>query len=326
LASELPADLPGRLEQLAGIAGPLQPHEDPQLTLAIVDLARGDAGSAADRLEQVYRRAAHEGDEPALAEVPALLAEVELARGHWPRAQRLAGEALRTARRLASPFPLGPALLAAAMVDAHLGNTEPARSAAVELVELAKRGGVVPVGLEAQAVLGFLALSQGDAQAAHAELGPLLERLGAMGVREPTWPWLVWSELDALVELGQLERAATLAQDLEARDRTLDRPLALATAARARGRICAARGDLEGRWPSCARRWPSMTGWAGRSSEPVPCWRWGWCCAAGSRSGPPARASRKPLWSSTSWGRACGRPGPPRSWAGLVAARRPPVG
>jgi DNA-binding CsgD family transcriptional regulator len=91
-----------------------------------------------------------------------------------------------------------------------------------------------------------MALSQGDAQAAHAQLGPLLERLHDMGVREPTWPWLVWSELDALVELGQLERAVTLAQDLEARGRTLDRPLALATAARARGRICAARGDLEG--------------------------------------------------------------------------------
>ncbi len=212
IAGELPPDLPGRVEQLARAARPLPAHEDPDLILSQVDLARGNTRSAATRLERLYQRAVEQGNELGLIWAPAVLAEVELARGRWPRAQRLADEALRTA--------------------------------ALELLDAAERGGLVPLMLEGRAVLGFVALSRGDANAAHAELGPLLERLGDVGVREPTWARLVWSELDALVELGQLDRAAALAEELAARGRALDRPFALATAARARGLVLAARQTL----------------------------------------------------------------------------------
>jgi DNA-binding CsgD family transcriptional regulator len=246
IAGELPPDLPGRVAQLAKAARPLPAHEDPDLILSWVDLARGDAAGAADRLERLHRRAVEQGNELGLLWALALGAEVELVRGHWPRAQRLAEEALRTARRLASPFWLTRGLLAAALVAAHLGNIEAAEAAAVELLDAAERGRLVPLQLEGRAVLGFVALSQGDAQAAHAELGPLLERLGEVGVREPTWARLVWFELDALVELGELDQAAALAEDLAARGRALARPFALATAARTRGLIQAARGDPAG--------------------------------------------------------------------------------
>jgi len=212
IAGELPPDLPGRVEQLARAARPLPAHEDPDLILSQVDLARGNTRSAATRLERLYQRAVEQGNELGLIWAPAVLAEVELARGRWPRAQRLADEALRTA--------------------------------ALELLDAAERGGLVPLMLEGRAVLGFVALSRGDANAAHAELGPLLQRLGDLGVREPTWARLVWSELDALVELGQLDRAAALAEELAARGRALDRPFALATAARARGLVLAARQTL----------------------------------------------------------------------------------
>jgi DNA-binding CsgD family transcriptional regulator len=246
IAGELPPDLPGRVEQLAHAARPLPAHEDPDLILSAVDLARGDAECAAGRLERLHRRAVEQGNELGLVWALSRGAEVELVRGSWMLAQRLANEALRTARRLANPFLLAQGLLAAALVDAHLGNIEAAQAAAMELLDAAERGGVVPLVLEGRAVLGFVALSQGDAQAAHAELGPLLERLGEVGVREPTWARMVWSELDALVELGQLDQAAALAEELEARGRALDRPFALATAARARGLVLAARGDLHG--------------------------------------------------------------------------------
>jgi DNA-binding CsgD family transcriptional regulator len=245
-AGELSVALSGRLEQLAGAAGPLPAHEDPDLSLAVVDLARGDAGSAAGRLERVDRLAVDQGNEFGVVLASALLAEVELARGRWLQAQQLAEEALRTARRLASPFPLTRGLLAASLVEAHRGNAEAAEATAVELIEVAERGGLVPLALEGRAVLGFVALSRGDAQAAHAELGPLLERLRDIGVREPSWPRLVWLELDALVELGQLDQAAALAEDLAARGGALDRPFALATAARILGLVVAARGDVDG--------------------------------------------------------------------------------
>jgi ATP/maltotriose-dependent transcriptional regulator MalT len=244
-AGELPEDLPGQVERLARAVGPLQPHEDPDLGLAAIDLARGDAGSAAARLERLYRRAVDEGDELALAVVPASLAEVELTRGDWPRAGQLAEAALRTARRLGSPFSLSRALVAVATVEAHLGRVEAAREAAAELIEVAGHGGLVPFELEGRTVLGFLALSCGDAQAAHAQLEPALQQLTGMGVREPSMLRLAWTELDALVELGRLDQAARLAAELDARGRTLERPFALATAARTRGLVHAARGELE---------------------------------------------------------------------------------
>ncbi|HEX6676543.1 MAG TPA: helix-turn-helix transcriptional regulator, partial [Actinomycetes bacterium] len=243
-AGELPADLPARVERLAGATAPRQPHEDPQLGLAAADLARGDAAAAAARLERVHRRAAELGDEPGLVWAPSFLAEVELARGRWPLARRLAGEALRTARRLDSPLVLARGLLGVALVDAHLGGAA-ADKAALELLGVAERGGLVPFELEGRAVLGFVALSRGDARAAHAELGPLLERIADMGLREPTWARLAWSELDALVELGRLDQAAELAAELEARGRALRRPSALATALRAGALVDAARGEQD---------------------------------------------------------------------------------
>jgi DNA-binding CsgD family transcriptional regulator len=245
VAGELPPDVPGRVEQLARAARPLPAHEDPDLILSMVDSAGGDTGCAAGRLERLYQRAVEQGNELGLVWVLAAQAEVELARGGWPRAQGLANQALRTARRLGRPFWLARGLLAVALVDAHLGNAAAAQAAAVELLEVAGRGGLVPLELEGRAVLGFVALSRGDAHAAHAELGPLLARLAAVGVREPTWARLVWSELDALVELGQLDQAVALAEELAARGRALDRPFATATAARARGLIQAASGDLD---------------------------------------------------------------------------------
>jgi DNA-binding CsgD family transcriptional regulator len=162
---------------------------------------------------------------------------------HWVTA----GEVGRGRAHLAAALEAAPPGRVRADLRWRLGMLALAeRAAAVELLEAAERGGLVPLMLEGRAVLGFLALSQGDAQAAHAELGPLLERLGNVGVREPTWARLVWSELDALVELGELDQASALAEDLEARGRALDRPFALATAARARGLVQAARGDLDG--------------------------------------------------------------------------------
>jgi tetratricopeptide (TPR) repeat protein len=153
IAGELPPDLPGRVEQLAHAARPLPAHEDPDLILSNIDLARGDAECAAARLARLSRRAAEQGSELGLVWPQALLAEVELVRGDWPRAQRLAGQALRTARRLASPFWLTRGLLAVALVEAHAGNAEAAQAAAVELLDEAKRGGLVPLMLEGRSVL-----------------------------------------------------------------------------------------------------------------------------------------------------------------------------
>src|SRR6185436_16153531 len=84
------------------------------------------------------------------------------------------------------------------------------------------------------AVLGFLELSLGRPAEADAYLSRALELEQAMGVREPAYFRIVPDEVEALrapfVEAG----------------RNLDRAWAIATGARCRALVLAARGDLTG--------------------------------------------------------------------------------
>jgi DNA-binding CsgD family transcriptional regulator len=91
--------------------------------------------------------------------------------------------------------------------------------------------------------LGILDLSLGDAESAHEHLLPLPGYLERAGIGEPgAFPYL-GDDAEALVALGRIDHAEALLAWLEERGRILDRPLALATAARCRGLIAAARGD-----------------------------------------------------------------------------------
>jgi len=100
--------------------------------------------------------------------------------------------------------------------------------------------------IKARAALGFLELSLGDFAAAHGWLAPAVQMTEEMNLREPGVFPFVPDEVEALVALGELESAERLTDRLDEQGRTLDRPLALATAARCRGLVAAARGDLEG--------------------------------------------------------------------------------
>jgi len=245
--TDLPAGMSDRIEQLASTTGPVAPHEEHDLFVAMVDLPAGRTELAASRWERVYRRAFECGDELALAWAAGCLVQAELAAGRWPRARKLAEESLLCAQSTASPPLLATALLFLALAEAYAGDAGPARAAAAELIETAQRHGLVPLEIEGRIVAGYVAFACGDARGAHAELGALLDRRRQMGVRMPGWPNpLIWSELDALVELGELDQAAALAADLQDRGRELNHPFALATAARGQGMILAARGDLTG--------------------------------------------------------------------------------
>ncbi len=194
----VPADLLERVEHLARAVGPQAPHEDPDLNLAYLDLTTGDAAAAAARLERVHRRAVEEGDELGVAWSGGFLAQAELAAGRWQRARQVAGELTLATRHGASAL-IPSALLAAAAVDAHLGNVETAQDSAVKLVELAQRTGLLAYESEARAVLGFVALSRNDPRSAHAEFDQVFDSLREMRVRNrpgPTWcgpTWMPWS-------------------------------------------------------------------------------------------------------------------------------------
>jgi DNA-binding CsgD family transcriptional regulator len=96
------------------------------------------------------------------------------------------------------------------------------------------------------ASLALLELSLGDPEAACRACEPLTAALEARGIGEPLHAFFLPDALEALVALGGLDRAERLIDGFEARGRQLDRVWALATGARCRALLLAARGDLAG--------------------------------------------------------------------------------
>jgi ATP/maltotriose-dependent transcriptional regulator MalT len=256
-----------RITEVGPVAGARAPSEGIEVSLAGFDVMVGNYAVAAERLEQVYQRALDEGDEIAQFWVASWLTETQVILGDWRRARRIADDALRSARRLAWPAAVHSAMQASVLVDAHLGTINTADPVIAELVAMGEHYGLGPAEIQARSIAGFLALSHGDARAAHAELGPLLQRIDQLGMREPSLLPLAWCELDALVELGELDQAAVITDDLHQRGLSLDRPFALATAARSRGRISAARGDVD---TALAKPRRSSTGSAHDCGQPKP--------------------------------------------------------
>jgi DNA-binding CsgD family transcriptional regulator len=140
-----------------------------------------------------------------------------------------------------------------AAVEASIGEEATAREDGLRALALSERFGARWDEILARAALGFLELSLGDHGAAHAWLDPLVAMTEEMGVREPGAFPFVPDEVEALVGLGELDRADALTERLEEQGRALDRGLALATAARCRGLIAAARGDRDAALQSLAR-------------------------------------------------------------------------
>ena len=94
-------------------------------------------------------------------------------------------------------------------------------------------------------VLGRLELALGNLEAAGGYLRELPGRLLAGGVNDPASP--IWADaIEALASLGELEQARAYLEPYELNARKLGSPWAIAAAARCRGLLAAAQGDLDG--------------------------------------------------------------------------------
>ena len=135
---------------------------------------------------------------------------------------------------------------AVGLVEAHLGRADPARLEALEGLRVAEAAGEILLLIPNLSVLGFLELSLGRPAEADAYLSRAVELEQAMGVREPAYFRIVPDEVEALVALGRLDEAEALLAPFEEAGRNLDRAWTMATGARCRALVFAARGDLAG--------------------------------------------------------------------------------
>jgi DNA-binding CsgD family transcriptional regulator len=135
------------------------------------------------------------------------------------------------------------ALYARALAEAHLGKLDEARASAQAGLEVAEAVGSVVMMMWNQTVLGFIELSVDDPSAAHDHLAPLVAWREVVGIREPGMLRFLPDEVEALVALGDLDRADGLLRRYEADAVRLKRPWARLAAARCRALHTAAGGD-----------------------------------------------------------------------------------
>ncbi len=126
-----------------------------------------------------------------------------------------AAEAKQTAALLDDPASWGTALSASALVHAYDGSSALAREEVHEAVASFTAidwpsGTIWPLW-----ALGLTELSTGNPAAVDAALGPLADMVFAMGESDPVLSVFLPDEIEALVELGQLDRAEALIAWLE---------------------------------------------------------------------------------------------------------------
>jgi DNA-binding CsgD family transcriptional regulator len=195
-------------------------------------------------LDALRTRMTELGQESGLPIVAIYLVWASVWKGNFAAAKRYGDESRQMAALLDDLMATAIALSASALARAHVGEVEEARAEAREALQAFDRLEWIPGTIWPLWALGFLELSVGDPVAAHAALGPLADTLLAMGLGDPVLGVFLPDEIEALVSLGELDRAEQLVEPIERRGRELDRPWALAVAARSRGLIAAARGDL----------------------------------------------------------------------------------
>src|SRR5581483_1628332 len=171
------------------------------------------------------------------------LAEIACWTGRLGEADVLAAEGMELAERTGSSAFLGSALYARALVDAHLGRCADARTAAAAIVS--SFGGTLQ-GALGHWVLGFVELSVGDAAAADAQYAVAQRIVDTLGQREPGRFRFQPDHVEAVVELGDRERARAMVAALGERAAVFPRPWILATGERCRALLASAEGDLPG--------------------------------------------------------------------------------
>jgi DNA-binding CsgD family transcriptional regulator len=200
---------------------------------------------ARHRFEQTLQAAREEGDESSLPSVLAHLAELECWAGNWPAAERYAAEAWQADQHVDHGAWRDERLYVRALIDAHFGRVDAARAEAVEGVAIATAAQNSWAVMLVSGALGFAELTAGNLEQAEASLSRAVDLSDRIGLAEPVFR-VHANQIEAVIGLGDLDRAERLLGRLEGWGRATGRPWTLATAARCRGLLLAARGDTGG--------------------------------------------------------------------------------
>jgi len=132
-----------------------------------------------------------------------------------------------------------------ALVAAHRGRLDEAEQLATEGLGLALASGDLALEVYHRHILGFVALSRGDAPTALAQLSMAASAAEASGTRHPGRFKLDGDRAEAAVAAGDLAEAGRIVDGLEHAARVAPTPWTRFMAVRGRGLMHATHGDLE---------------------------------------------------------------------------------
>jgi DNA-binding CsgD family transcriptional regulator len=207
--------------------------------LGILHIYADELDEARAEFELEREVAAEHGDEVQLARTLIRLGLIELRSGSWDLAARHLGEAESVLERTRQHALWRWMLATKASLAALHGQTEEARAAGEESLALSEAAGTLWGMAECHAALGFLDLSLGDLRAARAHLDASAELNERIGPREPRLLRSQADHVEALVALGELDRAENAVDRLESGRSAW----AAAVGARSRALLFSARGD-----------------------------------------------------------------------------------
>ena len=222
-------------------------ENSPRLARAWIVSQAGETPEVARAGLLELRRQAHDhGLDISLPLLYFFLSDLECRTGDMDLADRYVSDGLEAAERTEQLFRIPLLLLARGLIEARRGHLDNARSLALESLRLNEKSGTRHAAGRIWAVLGFIELCLDDPASAQGWLERVTELEECGGYREPTVFKARHEAIEVLVALGRLDEAKRLLEDLEARGQELDRAWALALAARCRGLLAAAQGDLAG--------------------------------------------------------------------------------
>jgi DNA-binding CsgD family transcriptional regulator len=196
-------------------------------------------------LEGARRRCLDHGAESDLLHMSTSMATTFCEAGDLDRVRELVADAGERALQLGTPAARAVALSVEATEACWTGDAERGRRSAHEALAVYESMGELGEAFWAMLALARLELSVPRYEPLTGMLGPVLDALLAMGWGEPAAPPFLPDAIEALVALDRVEEALPHAQWLDERAETLGRPQVVAWAARCRGLLLAAEGNLE---------------------------------------------------------------------------------
>jgi DNA-binding CsgD family transcriptional regulator len=234
-------------------------HESPRASLGRLLIRRGELDRGRVILRDLEARAAAPGDEVTRREILWRLAIVEWLAGRWQEALVLAAAGLELTEQTQDPHNRAFVGRIRAMIEADLGLVDDARASAEEGFAAAQSVADEVNVIWCLAALGRLELALGNLEAAAGYLRDLPGRAIAGGYNDPAAAF--WADtIETLIALGELEQARAYLDRHEPQARRVGSPWAVAAAARCRGLLEAAKGDLAAAFAAFERALAELEG------------------------------------------------------------------